>query len=224
MTNCMIITPKNAIEFVLEKKAKDKSFQFYKTKLEKSLFWACILFFVAGVIVGLSTYYFKNQIVALLAMLSLLVSVVLMIAFQIACTVPELIKLKNPEKDISFNLLNNFNDDIDLINELSNTFEVHHLRYAQNCYQYMAKQLRERISLLVGTLSKIGIIPLAVTGYISYSKIQDGNFIFFDEIEWILVSFIFLYLLAIRMTFTAQWMEQVVEIYSESLKMKGNKC
>lgn len=219
----MIITPKNAIDFVLEKKAKDKSFKLYKTKLEKYLFWASILFFVIGAGIGFSTYYFKKEFVALVAVLLLLISILFLLAFYVAFAVPELIKLKNPEKDISSDLVNSFNGDIDLINELSDIFEAHHLRYAQNCYRCMATQLRERISLLVGALTKVGIIPLAVTGYFSYSKIKEGNFLFFDEIEWIMVALIFLYLLAMRMTLTAQWMERVAEIYSEALIMKENR-
>ena len=219
----MIITPQNAIEFVLEKKAKDKPFKIYKTELEKILFWCCILTFLAGVVFGGSTYFFKNKYFFIIGILSLFASIILMLLFQVVSAIPELLKFKNPEKDISTNLLNNFNEDLDLINELSTTFEIHHLRYAYNCYQYMARQLRERISLLVGALSKVGIIPLAVTCYFSYSKIRSNNQIIFDKVEWFLVSLILLYLLAIRMTFTAQWMEQVAEIFNESIKIKENK-
>lgn len=216
----MIITPKNAIEFVLEKKAKNKPFKFYKTNFEKVLFWLCIGTFSIGIFVGASTYFYKNRILFIIGMLSLFLSIFFMLLFEVAIIVPELLKLKNPEKDISTSFLNIFNDDLDLINELSATFESRHLRYAQKCYQYMAQQLRERISLLVGSLSKVGIIPLGITCYFSYSKIRSSGQLVFNEIEWILVLLIFLYMLAIRMTFTAQWMEQISEIFSEAIKLK----
>ncbi len=220
----MIITPKNALEIVLEKKAKNKPFKIYKTKIEKFLFLACIATFLIGVFLGGTTYFYRNKIFFIIAIAALLTSIILMLLFQIVSAIPELLKLKNPEKDISSSLLRTFNDDFDLINELSSTFEIHHLRYAYNCYQFMGRQLRERISLIVGALSKVGIIPLAVTYYFSYSKIQLGNQVSFDKIEWFLVSLIFLYILAIRMTLTAQWMEQIAEIFNEAIKIKESKC
>ena len=216
----MIISPKNAIELVLDKKAKDKSFRFYETKVQKWLLWLTTASFTVCVVLGLCTYIFKNQYLMMVSLVILLLSAIFLLAFQIASTGSEFIKMRNPEKAISSNLLNTFNVDIDLINELSATFEVHHLRYAKNCYQQMSKQLRERISVLVGAIEKVGIIPLAVTGYFSYSKAKTENLLSFGVVEWLSISFIFLYWFSIRMTFTAQWMEKVSEIYNEALKLR----
>ncbi len=216
----MIITPKNAIKFVLDEKAKDKAFRLWDTETQKWLFWLSAISFILCILLGGLTYIFKNQYFMLASVVILLISVIFLLAFQVACTAPELVKMRNPEKDISSNLLDTFNSDLDLINELSNTFEVNHLRYARNCYQTMSTQLRERIAVLVGAIEKVGIIPLAITGYISYSKAKNENLLSFGGVEWLLISFIFLYLFSVRMTFTAQWMERISTIYDEALKNK----
>lgn len=219
----MNITQKNAIEFVVERKAKDKALQLYKTKSQKWLLWSCMIFFATGVLVGLSTYFFKIEIIAVWAAVSLLISLILLLVLQLACTVPDVMKFKNPEKEMSSFLLEVFNDDIDLINDLSGTFEKYHLRYAKNCYKYRARQIKERIGILVGAIEKVGIIPLAITGFFSYRKIANETFLFFGSIEWIFVALVLLYMFSIRMAFTAQWMEQVTLIYDEAIRLKEKK-
>jgi hypothetical protein len=217
----MIITPKNAIELVLDKKNKVKPFRLYQTKLQKWLFWLTIVSIITCITLGISSNFFKNRYLYLTGHIFIYFALILMSAFQLISTGPGIIKMLNPEKEMSFNLLlDTFNEDLDLINELSRTFEIHHLRFAKIRYQQEAKQLRERIALLIGAIEKVGIIPLAITGYVSYSKIKAGGAISFSGIEWLLVSFIVLYLVMVRMIFTTQWMENIAEIFNEALKSK----
>lgn len=86
----------------------------------------------------------------------------------------------------------------------------------------MAKHLRERIGLLVGALDKVGIVPVAVTAYLSYAKaVKDG--ISFGTYEWVGIAFVSLYIFAIRMSATAQWMEHVAELYDHAHTARTGK-
>ena len=215
----MLITPKNAIEIVLERKAKNSDFRFYETPTQKWLFLLSVWFLAACSAIALLAYLWKNQYVVLAALIALLVSMLLATAYQVATILPDLIKLRNVERDISDPLLTEFNNDMDLINELVQTCEPHHLRYARARYVLMSKQLRERIAILVGALEKVGIIPLAVAGYFSFIKAQKEGLVPFGGIEWVLVSFLFLYIFALRMTTAAQWIEKVSEIYEQAIAL-----
>lgn len=216
----MLITPKNAIEIVLARKTKDARFRLYETTAQKWFFWLSVGGLGAGFILAFITYFWKYQFVVVAALIALLLSSLLAVAYQVAAVLPELTKLRNIEREISNPLLIEFNNDLDLINELAQNYEPHHLSYAKTNYVLMAKQLRERISILVGAIDKVGAIPLAITGYLSFSKAQKEGFVALDGIEWILIAFLFLYLLALRMTLTAQWMEKVSEVYEQAIVLR----
>lgn len=215
----MLITPRNAIEIVLERKTRKSSFRLYETPTQKWLFLLAAGSLVVGAAAALLAYVWNNQYVVLAALIALLFSMLLVTAYQVATILPEFVKLRNVERDMSNPLLTEFNNDMDLINELVDICEPHHLRYAKARYVLMAKQLRERIAILVGALEKVGIIPLAIAGYLSFIKAQKEGLVPFGGIEWVLISFLFLYLFALRMTAAAQWMEKVSEIYEQAIAL-----
>jgi hypothetical protein len=150
----------------------------------------------------------------------LLLAFLLAAAYQISMTLPEFMKLKNLEREISNPFVEEFNDDIDLITELARDYRMHHLKYAQESYSLMAAQLRSRISLLVGAIDKVGLIPLGITAYISGTKALKDGLIVFGGIEWVLAGLVLLYLLALRMNGTAQWMDRMSLLYKQALSMK----
>ena len=219
----MLITPSKTIELVLGSKTKNADFRLYDTELQKWLFRLSVGTLGTGAALALLLYVWKNEYIMLVALCALFASSILATAYQAASLIPELAKLRNVEREISNPLLTSFNSDVDLIHELSQISELHHLNYAKANFALMAKQLRERISILVGALEKVGVIPLAITGYLSYLKVQQDKLATFGGIEWILAAFVFLYLLAIRMTATAQWMEKVSAIYEQAAAIKAQR-
>lgn len=217
-----IITPSDAIAIVLERKTKDFRLKFYETTFQKVSFIGSIASLALGLITGIAFHYLHFEWLGWMALICISIASISAIAYQVAQLIPEVVKLKNPEREISSPLVEAFNDDMDLIHQLSMSFESHHLSYAKVMYANMARQIRERIGLLVGALDKIGIIPVAVTTYLSYAKaIKDG--LTFGPYEWFEISFVCLYLLAIRMTATAQWMEHVAELYAHAHTVRSNR-
>lgn len=219
----MLITPSKTIELVLSSTTKNTDFRFYDTELQKWLFKLSVGTLGTGVALALLLYVWKNEYIMGVAFYALLTSSILATVYQAASLMPELAKLRNVEREISNPLLTSFNSDVDLIHELSQVSALHHLNYAKVNFALMAKQLRERISILVGALEKVGVIPLAITGYFYYLKAQQDKLTTFGGIEWILVTFVVLYLLAIRMAATAQWMEKVSAIYEQAAAIKAQR-
>jgi hypothetical protein len=217
----MIITPKNAIELVLARKTSDFRFRPYETAVQKWLFLSAAIAALLSVAAASTAPLWTGQIGVAGALVLLLLSVILVAAHQVAIMLPEFRKLRNVEKEISNPLLTEFNDDMDLIGELATSCELHHLSFAKASYLRMARQLRERIAILVGAIDKVGVIPLAITGYLSYSKARKEALLSFGGIEWVSVAFIFLYLFAIRMSSTAQWMEKIAELYEHAIAVRS---
>ncbi|PLK50666.1 hypothetical protein [Uliginosibacterium sp. TH139] len=218
-----IITPKNAIELVLAKKTKEAKFQPYETATQKWCLRISLGSFCIGIVLALSTHIWENKYFLLGALLSVLASSLFAMAYQIASIVPELEKLRNVEREISKPFLAVFNDDIDLISELSQTYEVHHLSFAKANFTLMAKQLRERIGILVGALEKVGLIPIATSAYFAFIKFRKDGLEPFNGIDWVFAAFAFLYILAVRMTGAAQWMEKISEIYEQAIALKSKR-
>jgi hypothetical protein len=218
-----LITPKNAVEMVLRKKTKDAKFQPYETTAQKWFFGFSIGSLCFGVLLALSTHLWKNEYLVLAALVCVLASSLFAMGYQIASLIPELAKFRNVEKEVSKPFLAEFNNDLDLIHELSQTCEIHHLSFAKANFALMAKQLRERIGILVGALEKVGLVPLATTGYFAFLKTQKDGLQPFSDIDWMFVTFAFLYLVAVRMTGTAQWMEKMTEIYEQAIALKSKR-
>jgi hypothetical protein len=214
-----IITPNNVIKIVLDRKTTDFRLKFYKTSFQKFCFIGSVVSLIFWFVAGICFRITGVGWLGIVSLIAYFATTILVVIYQMAQIIPEARRLKNPERDISASLVNTFNDDMDLIYHLSTSFESHHLSYAKEMYGKMARQLRERIGLLVGALDKIGIVPIAVTAYLTYSRaIKEG--LSFGPYEWVGISFVLLYLLAIRMTSTAQWMEHVAEIYAHAYSFR----
>lgn len=218
-----IITPKNAVEMVLRKKTKDAKFQPYETTGQKWLLGLSTGSLCLGFFLALSTYLWKKEILVFMALLCVLASSLFAMGYQIASLIPELAKFRNIEKEVSKPFLAEFDNDLDLIHDLSQTCEIHHLSFARANFVLMAKQLRERIGILVGALEKVGLIPVATTGYFAFLKSQKDGLQPFSDIDWVFAAFAFLYIVAVRMTGTAQWMEKMAEIYDQAIALKSKR-
>lgn len=210
-----IITPSAVVEIVLQRKTNDFRLRFYETFTQKLTFLGTVALMTAAVCAGIVFMLSRIEWIGRMMLICSAASSLGAMLYQIAQLIPEFRKMRNPEREFSSPLVKTFNDDLDLIHELASSFELHHLSYAKAMYGHMAKQIRERIGLLVGALDKVGLIPVAVTAYLSYTKaVKEG--ISFGPYEMTAIAFAFLYLLAIRLTATAQWMEHVSEIYSHA--------
>jgi len=214
-----IITPRHAIESVLQNATEQKKFAFYETRLQQILFYVSLGFLVSGVICGGIAYFAQGGYLALAGLIMIMLAEFIFLAYSIAQLIPELRKMRDPERDFISPHAERFNDEIDLISDLASSHPSQHLTFAANSFSLLAEQLRARISLLVGAIDKVGLIPLGVTTYISWAKIPK-EIVVFGRAEWVLAVLILLYLLALRMNLVAQWLERRAVIFRMAAEQK----
>jgi hypothetical protein len=216
-------SPKNAIELAMEMKTASSTFRAYSNKYQKYSLYLALGFLILGMLLGGLTYFFKSNNLYLFAAICLLITAIATLVYQLTIIAPEVMKLKNFEREISASLIKQFDSDLKLIEYLSITFEIHHLKHAQENFVLMAKHLRERISLLVGSVDKVGVVPLAITGYFSLTKAPIKELEIFGGVEWLYVAFACLYLGALKFSATAQWMESLAKIYERSIELRSKR-
>jgi len=217
-----IFTPRHAIERVLVGSTQVKKFTFYETRLQQILFWLAMVLLIGGIACGVIAYFVNGSDIAPIGMVLILAAEVAFLGCSIAQLIPELMKLRDPERDFIAPYAERFNDEIDLIGDLVSSHHSQHLAYAANSFSLLAEQLKARISLLVGAIDKVGVIPLGVTTYISWAKIPKEIEVF-GRAEWVLAVLILLYLLALRMNLVAQWLERRAVIFQIAAEQK-KKC
>jgi hypothetical protein len=213
-----IITARRAVELVIERKAKRTKQTLYDNNLKKYTFVGACVSMALGIGSGVIARVWQPPYIAFVPLGLVTLSAGLALIYQLAGAWSVFWEIKDAERTLGKQLADIFNDDMDLINELKD-FEPHHLEYAKDCFSTLASQLRSRMSLLVGALNKVGIIPSIVAIYFSWMKAKKDGLVF-DNIGWLAAAFGVLYLLAMRMESVAQWMDRSVLIYKQALANK----
>lgn len=214
-----LITPKSAIDRVLAHKAKSSKLTLYDTKFEKLLLSLTSGLVVIGAIVGAGAAYSGSKFWELTALLLVFAAEISFIVYQLVSLIPDLLKLRNPERSFIAPYGEVFNDDVDLIAELASCHDEKHLRYAAQYFALSAEQLRTRIGLLVGAIEKVGLIPLGVTTYLSITKLAKEGAVF-GGAEWFLLGLILFYLFSVRMGLVAQWLDRTALLFRAAVESK----
>jgi hypothetical protein len=221
----IIITPQSSIEKVLHQKTKPLSISPSFTKAQKFWLYTSGFSLLIGVLLGLLNKLLEHDIVGLISIWLLLGSMISAVCYQVSLVAPMLKEMKHSEKSVAENILSEFNNDIELIQTLSNDCSEHHLSFAKQNFMQLSNHLKSRINLLVGAIEKVGIIPLAIASYYSYQKASSGELISFDAIEIIATSVVVLYLFAIHMVTVSHKFERIALIYDAALELcKANKA
>lgn len=215
-----IITAKTAIELVLARKIKTTKLALLDTRFKKTTFVGACAFMAVGILGGAAAHLWKNPYLILGALCAVGLSMILAAMYQFAGFWSDFSEIKNAERTVGNQLIDEFNSDMDLIGNLATSFQPHHLEYAKECFSTMASQLRSRVALLVGALDKVGLVPLTITAYFSWMKAKKVG-LEFGGIEWLVVAFGVLYLFAIRAASLAQWMDRIVLIYKQALSVQA---
>ncbi len=217
----MHITPADCIKLVLDQKTRDAKLRIYENRTQKAAFFVAAATLAVAVASGVAFRIWKFDGLAWVALFAMAISMLASAAYQMSNILPEFRRLKNLEREASDPLAKDFDGDIELIHRLSD-FDRNHLSYAKAMYTNMAKHIRERSGLLVGALDKVGLLPLAATAYLSYAKaVKEG--LTFGAVETIACGVIALFLFAVRMAATAQWMESVAELYAHAMTLRPEK-
>jgi hypothetical protein len=219
-----IITPQSSIEKVLHQKTKPLSISPSFTKAQKIWLYTSGISLVTGVSLGLANKVFKIDIIGIMSIWLLLGSIVSAVFYQISLVAPMLKEMKHSEKTVAENILSEFNNDIELIQSLSQDCSEHHLSFAKQNFMQLSNHLKSRINLLVGAIEKVGVIPLAIASYYSYQKASSSELISFGAVEIIATTIVILYLFSIHMVTVSHKFERIALIYDAAFELcKANK-
>jgi hypothetical protein len=219
-----IITPQSSIEKVLHQKTKPLSISPSFTKAQKIWLYTSGIFLGTGVVLGLANKIFKIDIIGIMSIWLLLGSIVSAVFYQISLVAPMLKEMKHSEKTVAENILSEFNNDIELIQSLSQDCSEHHLSFAKQNFMQLSNHLQSRINLLVGAIEKVGVIPLAIASYYSYQKASSSELISFGAVEIIATSIVLMYLFSIHMVTVSHKFERIALIYDAAFELcKANK-
>lgn len=219
-----IITPKDAIQRVIASKTKAISGKPYENSFQKKLFFGALILLLLGAVCGMALYYVNSQALGYFAIVSIYSSTFLLLLLQLSFIWPLVGKLKHVEAGTTEHILNSFNSDIELISGLATDFEKHHLEYARDSFQSLSKQLKSKVSLIIGALEKVGIIPLAITAYFGLQKVMTASGKFkFESIEWLFIGFTILYAVAIHIIQVADNFEKLKLIYERAISLQESQ-
>ncbi|RCW65163.1 hypothetical protein DES41_11387 [Pseudorhodoferax soli] len=206
---------------VIERTTRDARFEFNQTRAQKWVFWMTTVCVVSGCLFAVLAVL-EWGVLAHVATRLFYAASLLVVLYQITVLAHELVKMRNPEKEVSLPLADELDASLRLIRELAAVGVEQELVYARAMFERSACQLRERIALIVGALDKVGLIPLGVSAFLSFLKFSEGGS-GFGAYEWIGMAFVGLYLFAVRMLGAAQWMEAVGEIFGHAIALKKSE-
>ena len=150
--------------------------ELYNTLLSwKEVFLISLLFTVSII----TTIYILNGIYSFDTFSFISGSIILFSGvFFIICTLQQLFSLirtgKNPSAEIFGPILNSIDAQNTLILKLS-CFNLRKIEFAINRIEYDISRISKRLGLLVGTIEKLGIIPLGIAVYFSAIKFFENN-------------------------------------------------
>jgi hypothetical protein len=102
-------------------------------------------------------------------------------------------------------------------------FTESQLYYAKERISLEGSHMKARVSMLVGALDKVGIIPVSVTWILaSYKYIANGT-ITFDQIDWLIYPLLGLYLVMLPILFFAHKLERYLLLVNTAIEIKANK-
>jgi hypothetical protein len=136
------------------------------------------------------------------ALVSVLGAAVLLMLMPWATLAPSLLRrLAYPEKAELEPVIRSFNDEVDLISHLTQTYARHQLEYAQDRVALAITRTRSWNALWFGAIEKVGVLPLAVAAYFSWRKLPVNQTYAVSELlstEVIIAgALVFFYLLAV---------------------------
>lgn len=224
-----IIKPERIFDDVVPAKRSLRSLLSPKLNAwQKSTFCGGIVFFVLTLLLAIAFNISPNDDIAHLAMVALLIMYAFFFAYQLTLIAPELRKISGAERTLLESTINQFSDDIKRVNWIAKNFDEIDIKFAQKRLSLTREQLQHRISLIVGVIEKVGLVPIGVSAYITIAKLRtEETNLDFSAMEWVGMGLAFLYFFAIvlhQITYDFQRHELILETALETKqKQKQNK-
>jgi len=180
-----------------------------------------IAFFLLTLVLAIAFSLTKQREVAYAAMISLLAMYVLFIGYQLTLIGPEVRKMLEAERTLLEHAVVQFSDDLKRARWIANSFDQITIEFAQQRLALLGDHLKHRISLMVGVIDKVGLVPLGVSAYLTLRKLEaDKANLDFSIMEWAGWVLAFFYFVAMLLHQTAHGFQRHELVFKMALEMK----
>lgn len=194
----------------------------YLNPFQKWTFWLMFGFFGLAILVAISTkievYDWQKPTALILSLLAQLTGLLYQFSF-----IFEAFKIfKAPTRHFLEPVTESSVRDFELAESFSR-FTESQLYYAKERLSLEGKHMRSRVSLLVGALDKVGIIPVLASWSLAYYKYTANGSIAFEQIDWLVYGLLGLYLVTLPILFFAHKLERYLLLVNTAIEIKANK-
>ena len=194
----------------------------YLNPFQKWTFWLMFVFFGLAIIVALSTkieiYDWQKPTALILALLAQITGLL----YQLSFVFEAFNIFKAPARHFLEPVTESSVRDFELAESFSR-FTESQLYYAKERLSLESTHMRSRVSLLVGALDKVGIIPVLVAWILaSYKYIADGSIVF-EQIDWLVYGLLGLYLVTLPILFFVHKLERYLLLVNTAIEIKANR-
>lgn len=204
-----------------DKNSKDKG-KTYLTPFQKWTFWLMFGFFSTALILALSTkveiYYWQKPFALILVLLAQLAGIL----FQLSFAFEAFKFFKAPTRHFLEPITKSSVRDYELA-EYFSRFTESQLYYVKERLLLESKHIHSRVSLLVGALDKVGIIPVLVTWILASFKYIASGSIVFEQIDWLVYGLLGLYLISLPILFFIHQLERYLLLVNTAIEIKAHK-
>ena len=194
----------------------------YLNPFQKWAFRLMFILFGMAILVALSTkaeVYFWQKPTALVLALWAQISGLL---YQLSFVFEAFKVFKAPARHFLEPVTESSVRDFELAESFSR-FTESQLYYAKERLSLESRHMRARISLLVGALDKVGIIPVFIVWVLAFYKYIANGSIIFEQIDWLVYGLLGLYLVTLPILFFVHKLERYLLLVNTAVEIKASK-
>jgi hypothetical protein len=187
-------------------------------------FIALLFFFNTTILLAIGYWINSDKEYAQAALVSLMLMYFAFFIFQFALISPGIRKLIEPERALMEPTIQQFTDDLKRAEWLARSFRETDIQFAQQRLTLLGDHLRHRISLMTGSIEKVGLIPLGVAAFLTLQKLQaDKLTLDFAALEWGGIALAVFYFAAAMLHQTAHSFQRHELVFKMALDLKRNQ-
>lgn len=176
-----------------------------------------LIFFFTGYSL-VSNYKYIEDILNILSCAIVAVTV-LNILRALLTIVPR--QLFQPERELLESTVSQFPKDLQLARFIARSFDKITIEFAQQRFVMLSEHLTQRISLMLGIIETIGLIPMGITAYLAFKKLEiDGFNLDLVYLQWVGFGVVFLYFVAYLLRISAQEFLRHSQVLKLALDLK----
>ena len=192
-------------------------------KHEKYMLWGMFLSFSLALLIAIYVNYFNTyfsiKYLKLYSLLLLILSLTLVIIYEMIFIYNDFKNFKGITKTFLHPIAKSSVQNYEFAKSLMH-FNKEELVYVSNTLSLEIEQLKKRISILIGLIDKVGIIPALVSlVFVIYKNANDIEDIY-DKFDWLAYAFIGIYIIGIIALSSIPKIERYILLLNTAINLK----